>query len=105
MSAPHETRDGRNWEPYFLVAIDGEKCIGCGRCFKVCGRDVMTLKGVDEDGQIIEGSEDDDDFDEDDIVKQVMVMNDIGACIGCGACERVCPTNCQTHKPEAAIAA
>jgi ferredoxin len=27
-------------------------------------------------------------------------MNDTGACIGCGACARVCPTNCQTHAAE-----
>ena len=105
MSGAHATRDGRAWEPQFLVSIDPGKCIGCGRCYKVCGREVMTLKGVDEDGQIIDVDPEDDDFDEDDIVKQVMVMNDAGACIGCGACDRVCPTSCQTHQPEIAIAA
>ena len=100
----HATRDGRDWTPNFLVSIDAGTCIGCGRCYKVCGREVMTLKGVDEDGRIWDEDADyDDDFDEDDVVKQVMVMNDPGACIGCGACDRVCPTSCQTHKPEAAL--
>ena len=28
------TRDGTPWEPSYLVAIDGEKCIGCGRCYQ-----------------------------------------------------------------------
>ncbi len=37
------TRGGRSWTPDYLVAIDPALCIGCGRCFKVCGRDVMTL--------------------------------------------------------------
>lgn len=88
-----DTRDGRKWEPDFLVAIDPETCIGCGRCYKVCGRDVMTLKGVNEDGEIVPlEDEDDDDFD-----RKIMAMNDIGACIGCGACARVCPKDCQTH--------
>ena len=32
------------------------------------------------------------------VEKKVMVMADDGACIGCGACARVCPTNCQTHE-------
>lgn len=42
------------------------------------------------------------DDDDDEVEKKVMVMNDDGACIGCGACARVCPTNCQTHAPAAA---
>jgi len=87
------TRDGRDWQPEFLLSISSETCIGCGRCFKVCGRDVMTLKGVNEDGEIVDLDEDDDD----EIEKKVMAMNDAGACIGCGACARVCPTDCQTH--------
>lgn len=96
------TRDGRDWQPEFLLAIDPETCIGCGRCFKVCGRDVMTLKGLTEDGAFV--SLDDEDEDE-EVEKKVMAMNDTGACIGCGACARVCPTNCQTHGSASAVAA
>lgn len=87
------TRDGSGWEPDYLLAINPEKCIGCGRCYKVCGREVMTLKGLNEDG----GYVDLDDDDDDEIEKKVMVLAQAGACIGCGACARVCPTNCQTH--------
>lgn len=87
------TRGGRQWSPDYLMSINPDLCIGCGRCFKVCGRDVMTLKGINEDGDIVELDDDDDD----EIEKKVMAMNDQDACIGCGACARVCPTNCQTH--------
>ena len=88
-----ETRDGRNFQPDYLLAIDGGTCIGCGRCYKVCGREVMTLKGLNDEGEVVELDDDEDD----EVEKKVMVMNDVGACIGCGACARVCPTNCQTH--------
>ena len=45
--------DGRSWTPKFVHAINEEKCIGCGRCFRVCGRDVLQLKGVNEDGEYV----------------------------------------------------
>jgi Nif-specific ferredoxin III len=87
------TRDGRSWQPQYLLAIDPGVCIGCGRCYKVCGREVMTLRGIDEDGALV------DLDDDDEIERKVMAMADSGACIGCGACARVCPTSCQTHGP------
>jgi len=93
VSRESTTRDGREWQPTYLVAIDGAVCIGCRRCYKVCGRDVMTLKGINEDGDMVELDDDEDD----EIERKVMVMADIGACIGCSACARVCPTDCQTH--------
>ncbi|MGX1350227.1 Nif-specific ferredoxin III [Bradyrhizobium elkanii] len=95
------TRDGRDWTPHYLISIDANKCIGCGRCFKVCGRDVLALKGLNEDGELVDLDDDEDD----EIEKKIMVLNDQGACIGCGACARVCPANCQTHGSAAAEAA
>ena len=85
------TRDGRNWKPAYLLDIDRGKCIGCGRCFKVCGQKVMQLKGVDEEGQLV------DLEDDEEVERKVMVVADGGACIGCGACGRVCAKSCQTH--------
>lgn len=95
------TRDGRSWEPSYLLAIEAGTCIGCGRCFKVCGRGVMTLRGLGEDGEPI----DLDGEDDDEIERKIMVMADGGACIGCGACARVCPTNSQRHGVAALVPA
>ena len=44
------TRDGRAWQTSYLLEINPALCIGCGRCFKVCGQRVKELKGIDEDG-------------------------------------------------------
>ena len=53
----------------------------------------MTLKGITEDGDFV------DLDDDDEIERKVMTLSDPGACIGCAACSRACPKNCQTHGP------
>ena len=88
-----KTRDGRAWHPAYLLAIHKEKCIGCGRCFRVCGQGVMELKAVNEDGEIV-SLESDEEFE-----RKIMTLADSGACIGCGACSRVCPKACHAHGP------
>jgi Nif-specific ferredoxin III len=75
------------------MEIDREKCVGCGRCYKVCGRGVLELRGVNEDGELVPLGGD----DEDEIERKVMDLADAGACIGCGACGKVCARSCQTY--------
>ena len=85
------TLNGTVWEPQFATALDPKKCIGCGRCFKVCPRDVLDL--------IVRGEEwemDDEDADEGDTAS-VMTLKNAGDCIGCGACGRVCPKDCYSY--------
>ena len=101
MPAIAYTRGGAEYVPVYLMAIDVAKCIGCGRCFKVCGRDVMTLHGLTEEGQVVRPGTDEWDEVEDEIVKKVMALIAPENCIGCGACARVCPSECQTHAADA----
>ncbi len=84
------TRGGTAWIPTFVIDIDQQKCIGCGRCYKVCTRTVFELveREVDDD--------DDNDFDDD--VVMVMQIADAMDCIGCGACARVCSRNAHRHE-------
>lgn len=85
------TRGGQEWLPEFVVALDETTCIGCGRCYKVCPRDVFELveREVDDD------DDDDDGFSDD--TSMVMAIADPLDCIGCGACSKVCPKKCHTH--------
>jgi Nif-specific ferredoxin III len=92
-NVPATTRDGRVWQPTYLLTINPDQCIGCGRCYKVCGQFVMALMGLTEDGALVELD------DDDEIERKIMTVLDPGACIGCGACARVCAKNCQTHGP------
>lgn len=86
------TRGGTEWIPQFVTGVDAQKCIGCGRCYKVCPRDVFEL--VERSGVV---DDDDDMFDEDDEM-MVMAVADALDCIGCKACAAVCPKQCHTHE-------
>ena len=85
------TRGGSEWIPQFVTDLNQEKCIGCGRCYKVCPRDVLDLIDRGEDMEM-----DDEDYDEDDTAS-VMTIKNAGDCIGCGACGRVCPKGCYSY--------
>lgn len=86
---------GETWTPTFVSVLDEEKCIGCGRCFKVCPRGVLELVGVDEDGTRIGLDADDDD---EEYEKKIMTIAHRELCIGCTACSKICPKKCYTHE-------
>ena len=97
------TRGGVEWTPAFIVDLNQGNCIGCGRCYKACPRDVFEL--IDREDA---GMDDDDDFDDDDDddgfsddTSMVMSLKNVMDCIGCEACSRVCPKNCMSHAPQA----
>ncbi len=78
-----KTKDLSDWTPHFVEEIDEEKCLGCGRCFKACSRNVLNFKEIDED----------------DSARMFMYVENPGNCIGCVACGKTCPKKCFTFKP------
>jgi Nif-specific ferredoxin III len=87
---------GETWTPSFVQSLDEGKCIGCGRCFKVCARGVLELVGLTEEGQRIPVDLEADDDDE-AYEKKVMTIAHGELCIGCTACSKICPKKCYTH--------
>ena len=65
-----------------LPKIDEEKCTSCGKCIKVCPKNVLVLAPLKSEHHIMCNSKD----------RGVDVMKSckIG-CIGCGKCVKVCP--------------
>ena len=94
------TRGGEEWIPAFVTDLNQGTCIGCGRCYKVCPRDVFEL--VDREDLDLEADDDYYDDDDDgfsDDTSMVMSLKDMLDCIGCQACSRVCPKKCLSHEP------
>ncbi len=90
---------GGTWTPRYAQSIDEKKCIGCGRCFKVCGRDVLQLVGLNEEGKRVAVSPDPDDESDEEYEKKIMTIANSGNCVGCEACMKICPKKCYTHAP------
>ena len=86
---------GALWTPQFVGSINEDKCIGCGRCFKVCGRAVLELVGIDQDGARL--SLDPDADEDEEYEKKVMTIAHREHCVGCEACAKICPKKCYTH--------
>ncbi|KAF7598982.1 MAG: ferredoxin III, nif-specific [Candidatus Dactylopiibacterium carminicum] len=89
------TRGGTAWTPSFVTNLNAKTCIGCGRCYKVCTRDVLELIDRSEDDI------DEDDEDDSESIASVMSLSNPMDCTGCGACSRVCPKSCFKHSPMA----
>jgi len=75
-----KTRGGEEWTPNFADNIDVELCIGCGRCYKACSRDVLGPEDI----------EDEENYS----TRMVMTLVNPDDCIGCGGCGSTCPKKC-----------
>lgn len=90
---------GEVWTPQFVTELNQDTCIGCGRCFRVCARDVLQLVGLTDEGELVAVDSDDDD---DEYEKRVMTVAHPENCVGCEACAKICPKKCYSHAPATA---
>ena len=74
MAARYGATEGR-------FQLDDDACILCGKCVQVCDQ-VMGIAAIDFSGRGVEE------------VVGTPYDEASTACIGCGACDFVCPTNC-----------
>lgn len=71
----------------YIPVVDTEKCIGCGKCNKVCPMDAITVSENE-----IKLNPDLDLTEENKITKKCAGVNkDI--CLGCGVCVKNCPVS------------
>ena len=78
------TRGKREWTPRYVMRVDDEKCIGCGRCMKICAHQVLSPKET---------------VDEYESVRVCASVANPEACIGCEACGRTCKKGAFSFEP------
>jgi len=72
------TKAGNIWVPQFIESLDQQNCVGCGRCYKACTRQVIEIVTR----QPTKGKA---------TVERVARIAHPGECIGDAACEAACP--------------
>jgi Nif-specific ferredoxin III len=80
------TRGKKEWTPRFVTSIDSGRCIGCGRCIKICAHAVLAPAEVDEE----------------ESAKMFARVENPDDCIGCEACGRTCRKGAFSFEPLAA---
>jgi Nif-specific ferredoxin III len=80
-----KTKGGKDWTPTFISAIDHEKCIGCGRCYKACSRSVLGPEDLEDE--------------ETESTRMVMSIVNAANCVGCAACGVTCSKKAFSFKP------
>ncbi len=68
-------KNGKKWVPMFLEYVDGEKCIGCGMCVKVCTGRCYEMKEIEIMGK----------------KKKIAVAVHPESCLGDCSCHLICP--------------
>ncbi len=83
MSVVFETFGGSPWTPLYVDTFDKNKCLGCGRCIKLCVQKVLGVETYEDD----EGTE-----------RQIAKIDNKNLCIGCQSCGSICVRRCYTFK-------
>jgi Nif-specific ferredoxin III len=77
------TRGKKEWTPRFVKGVDEERCIGCGRCMKICAHGVLAPRELDEE----------------ESAKMMASIASPDDCIGCEACGRTCSKKAFAFEP------
>lgn len=80
------TKGNKEWTPKFVKAVDDEKCIGCGRCMKICAHGVLAPKELDDE----------------ESARLYATIASPDDCIGCEACGRTCSKKAFSFEPAVA---
>ncbi len=79
----YKTYGGNPWIPQYVKSVDEDKCLGCGRCVKVCAQQCLSLESY---------------VDEDDTERYIAAISNRDNCIGCQSCGKTCVRGCYEYE-------